>query len=124
MDFATRTSEFATPDDVLNALNDAISHTHPLHVLGVALFPHKIGDWGAIRLRETVFLHKDAPAGWWRDYSTFGQHGYDPGIMMARMSLAPYTWRESSQMLEPVGADRWAMDLALKYGIRDGLTCP
>ncbi len=44
--------------------------------------------------------------------------------MMARMSLAPYTWTESRRMIEPIGVDRWATDLALKYGMRDGLTCP
>ena len=124
MDFATRTAEFATPDEVLNALNRAASRTHPLHVLGAGLFPRRLGDWSAVRLGHTVFVHKDAPRGWWRDYSQRGPLGYDPGIMMARMSLSPYTWTESSRMIEPVGSDRWAMELALKHGIRDGLTCP
>jgi LuxR family quorum sensing-dependent transcriptional regulator len=124
MDFATRTAEFATPDEVLNALNRAASRTHPLHVLGAGLFPRRLGDWSAVRLGQTVFVHKDAPRGWWRDYSQRGPLGYDPGIMMARMSLSPYTWTESSRMIEPVGSDRWAMELALKHGIRDGLTCP
>jgi len=27
-------------------------------------------------------------------------------------------------MFEPVGIDRWSYELALKYGMRDGLTCP
>jgi LuxR family quorum sensing-dependent transcriptional regulator len=27
-------------------------------------------------------------------------------------------------MFEPVGVDRWSYELALKYGMRDGLTCP
>ena len=27
------------------------------------------------------------------------------------------------QSLEPIGIDRWPYDLALKYGIRDALTC-
>ena len=27
-------------------------------------------------------------------------------------------------MLEPIGIDRWADELALKYGMRDGLSCP
>jgi hypothetical protein len=27
-------------------------------------------------------------------------------------------------MFEPVGIDRWAYELALKYGMRDGFICP
>lgn len=27
-------------------------------------------------------------------------------------------------MLQPLGIDRWAVDLELKDGIRDGLVCP
>jgi LuxR family quorum sensing-dependent transcriptional regulator len=44
--------------------------------------------------------------------------------MMAQLSLAAATWTESLRMLEPLGVDRWPYDLALKYGMRDGLTCP
>jgi LuxR family quorum sensing-dependent transcriptional regulator len=28
------------------------------------------------------------------------------------------------RMLEPIGIDRWSDELALKYGMRDGFTCP
>jgi DNA-binding CsgD family transcriptional regulator len=122
--FSTRTGELKTPDAVLNALNDATARTSFLQVLGAGRFPAKVGDWKAVKLGESAFLHKDVPRDWWREYSAYGQHAYDPGIMMARMSLAPYTWTESGRMIEPIGVDRWAMDLALKYGMRDGLTCP
>lgn len=27
-------------------------------------------------------------------------------------------------MFAPIGVDRWAFELGLKYGMRDGLTCP
>lgn len=124
MSFSTRTSELATPNDVLDALNTATSQSHPLQVLSAARFPLKVGDWTALKLGETVFLHKDVPRGWWQEYSNHGQRAYDPGIMMARIGLAPYTWTESRRMIEPIGVDRWPMDLALKYGMRDGLTCP
>jgi len=122
--FSAGTSELKTPEAVLNALNEATSPSASLHVLGAGRFPAKVGDWKAMKLGESVFVHKDVPRGWWHDYSTYGQHAYDPGIMMARVSLAPYTWTESRRMIEPIGVDRWATDLALKYGMRDGLTCP
>jgi DNA-binding CsgD family transcriptional regulator len=38
--------------------------------------------------------------------------------------MAPFTWTEVLRMLQPIGADRWSYELALKYGLRDGLTCP
>ena len=27
-------------------------------------------------------------------------------------------------MVQPIGVDLWSNDLALKHGMRDGLTCP
>jgi LuxR family quorum sensing-dependent transcriptional regulator len=27
-------------------------------------------------------------------------------------------------MVQPIGVDKWSYDLALKHGMRDGLTCP
>ncbi len=124
MQFSIRTSELATPESVLDALNTTTSRSYPLQVLSAARFPLKVGDWSTLKLGESVFLHRDAPRGWWQEYSSFGQRAYDPAIMMARMSLAPYTWTESRRMIEPIGIDRWPMDLAMKYGMRDGLTCP
>jgi LuxR family quorum sensing-dependent transcriptional regulator len=35
-----------------------------------------------------------------------------------------YTWVETMKMLDPVGIDRWWYELAYKYGMRDGMTCP
>lgn len=122
--FSTRTGELRTPDAVLNALNEAVALVSPLQVLGACRFPIKVGDWKAVKIGESAFLHKDVPREWWREYSAFSQRAYDPGVMMARLSLAPYTWTESWRMIEPIGVDRWAMDLALKFGMRDGLTCP
>ena len=49
---------------------------------------------------------------------------FNPQMFLARSSLASYTWTEVRRLLEPVGIDRWSYELALKYGMRDGLTCP
>ena len=49
---------------------------------------------------------------------------FDPGIMMARQSIMAFTWTETRRMLDPIGVDQWPYELALKYGIRDALTCP
>jgi len=112
------------PTDVLDALHDAVMSRHKLHVLGAGRFPIKFGDWASIKVGETVFLHRATPAGWWEEYAILSQRGFDPGIMMARVSLAPSTWSETTRMLEPIGIDRWPHELALKYGMRDGFTCP
>jgi DNA-binding CsgD family transcriptional regulator len=124
IEFAARTADFATPDEMLDALQAAVQPFLPLHVLAAARFPRKVGDWTALKPGETLFVYKHAPQGWWRDYSDFSQKSYDPGIMMARTSMAPYTWTEGRRIIEPIGADRWAWDLAMKHGMRDGLTCP
>jgi DNA-binding CsgD family transcriptional regulator len=124
IDYAGAAQALATPRHVLEGLHDAVSGFHKLHVLGAARFPAKFRDWKAVKLGETVFLHATVPKGWWEEYVLLSQEGIDPGLMMARVSLAPYTWSESSATVEPIGVDRWPYELALKYGMRDGLTCP
>ena len=124
IEYSSRVDTLGKPADVLDALHNAVLGCHKLHVLGAGRFPIRFGDWGSIKLGETVFLHKTAPAGWWEEYTILAQRGFDPGIMMARVSLSPYTWSESTRMLEPIGIDRWPYELALKYGMRDGFTCP
>jgi LuxR family quorum sensing-dependent transcriptional regulator len=124
IDYAGGVEGLGKPSDVLDQLHDAVSHCHKLHVLGAGRFPTKFGDWESVRIGETAFLHRTTPPGWWPDYSILAQRGFDPGIMMARVSLAPYTWSESNRMLEPIGVDRWPYELALKNGMRDGFTCP
>jgi len=112
-----------TPDEILAALDDFASKLLPINVLGVGRIPQRTSDWRSIELGIDVFLHSSVPVGWWNAYAAKAAQGYDPGIMMAKSSLAAYTWTETMQMLEPIGVDRWPYDLALRYGIRDALTC-
>ena len=44
--------------------------------------------------------------------------------MAARLALAPFTLSELMKSLEPIGIDRWAVELNLKHGIRDLFGCP
>jgi DNA-binding CsgD family transcriptional regulator len=121
--FTTRVREQSTPVEVLDALHDLVSKRLPLSVLGAARFPIKASDWRSMRLDRDVFLHSSAPEGWWDEYAAMAQHEPDPGMMMAKASLMSCTWTETMKMLEPIGIDRWPRDLALQYGMRDGLTC-
>jgi len=95
----------------------------PIDVLGAARFPVQSSDWRSTRLGRDVFLHSSVPEGWWQEYAAMAVREHDPGIMMARASLTAFTWTETMQMLDPIGIDRWPYELALKYGIRDALTC-
>ena len=112
-----------TPGGVLDALNDLASKCGHLSVLGAARFPVKASDWRSTRLEKDVFLHSSAPEGWWDEYAAMAMHEHDPGVMMARASLMSCTWTDTMKMLDPIGIDRWPHDLALRYGMRDGLTC-
>ena len=49
---------------------------------------------------------------------------FRPLLFLAQSSMAPYTWAEAKQILEPIGMDRWSDELFLKYGIRDAFSCP
>ena len=124
IDYATRVEFLRTPSDVLDELNAITTKSLPLSVFGAARFPLKSTDWGAIELGKSAFLHKDVPSGLWEEYIAIAKCEFDPGVILARSSLAAFTWTERKRLFEPIGVDRWADELALKYGMRDGLTCP
>jgi len=114
-----------TPQDVLDTLHRAASTScASLNVLGAVRLPLKSNDWGAMRLGQSVFLHPDAPDGWWDEHTALAQTRFTPAMFLARSSLATYTWTESRRLLQPIGVDRWGYELALKYGMRDGFICP
>jgi DNA-binding CsgD family transcriptional regulator len=124
IDYTAHVAECRSPAGVLDALDEAIAHDMTLSVLGAKRFGVNVRDREALRLGENVFIHKSVPEGWWEAYYLLSQKAYAPMLMMARHCLAPYTWTECLRMLEPVGIDRWGHELALRYGMRDGLTCP
>jgi DNA-binding CsgD family transcriptional regulator len=124
LNYALTVGNLATPERVLDDLHDICKDVLGICVLGTVRFPLKITDWKYVTLGKTAFVHKDVPKGWWEDYSSLSEKSYDVGLMMAHMSLSPYTWTESRQLSDPIGVDRWAYELALKYGMRDGFTCP
>jgi LuxR family quorum sensing-dependent transcriptional regulator len=124
IDYANRIGELATPGDVLDALHVIITKSLPLCVLGAVRFPVNATGWNAVRLGQSIFLHKDVPDGWWEQYETIARDKFQPALFLARSSLASYTWTEVQRLFEPIGIDRWSFELCLKYGMRDGLTCP
>jgi DNA-binding CsgD family transcriptional regulator len=113
-----------TPEAVLNALHDITMPACQTGVLGSLLLPLRWGDLTSLELGKTVFLHKSAPKGWWEEQVEMMRTSPGPGEMLARLALAPYTMSETMQRLEPLGVDRWPYELALKYGMRDRLSCP
>ena len=123
-DYTNRVELARSPDGVLEALHALVTSSLPLSVLAAAKFPLKSDDWDAIKLGKTSFIHRDVPAGWWEEYQLLARGRFRPILFLARSSLASYTWTEARRMFEPVGVDRWSYELALKYGMRDGLTCP
>ena len=109
---------------MLNALHQVTMPACQLAVLGALLLPLRWADLSAIEVGKTVFLHKSAPKGWWGEQFEHMQRGPGPAVLLARISLAPYTMTETMQKLEPMGIDRWPFELALKYRMRDILSCP
>jgi LuxR family quorum sensing-dependent transcriptional regulator len=124
LQFTDEVDSLNSPDAVLDALHDITLPASKIAVLGALLLPLRWGDMSGLEVGKTVFLHKSAPKGWWEEQFENMQRGPSPGEMMARIALAPFTMSETMQRLEPVGADRWPFELALKYGMRDRLSCP
>jgi DNA-binding CsgD family transcriptional regulator len=124
VDYSMEVESLATPTEVLRHLHDIVSATGLLKVLGANRFSVKVGDWRRVEIGKNAFIHKSVPQGWLDEWTAFVASGHPIGLMTARMCLAPFTWTELSRMLDPVGADRWPFELALKYGMRDGYLCP
>jgi len=121
-EFASGAAELRRPEDVLNALHAVSTASLPLNVLGAMRLPVKSPDWDAVELGKSAFLHQDVPEGWWREYKVLAKSHFTPEIFLARSSLASFTWTELTRWFEPIGTDRWSIELGLKYGMRDGLT--
>ena len=121
--FTDQVCKARTPNAVLDAVDEFASSLMPIRALGAGRIPTLTSDWPTIQVGKDVFIHSSAPVGWWDQYAARAAHGYDPGIMMAKRSLVAYTWTETMRTLEPIGAERWPYELALKHGIRDALTC-
>ena len=109
---------------MLDALHAITTKSLPLRVLAAVRFPLKSAGLSSIRLGKSVFLHKEVPDGWWEEHVALSQGRFSPLLFRARSSLASCTWTEVQRMFEPVGIDRWPYELALRYGMRDGFTCP
>jgi LuxR family quorum sensing-dependent transcriptional regulator len=123
VDYASRIEELRTPKDVLDQLHEVVSRHLPLFVLGAARFP-LAGNWDAVEIGKSAFLHETAPEGWWDEYSALAQGKFRPLLFLAETSLAPYTWTEVRRMFQPIGIEKWTYELALRHGMRDGFTCP
>jgi DNA-binding CsgD family transcriptional regulator len=124
LSFARDVPGAKAPKDVLNGLHSITSKRLHLNVLCAIRFPQRVTDWDALALGKTVFLHSSVARGWWEEWIREAPYKLPAGYALARLSLGPHTWTESLQMLQPIGADRWGYELALKYGARDGYSCP
>jgi LuxR family quorum sensing-dependent transcriptional regulator len=122
--FTEAAHRLGTPGAVLRAL-DAITWSDcRAHVLGAALRPLSFGESHSLVVGKTVFLHTSVPKGWWEDRTQLATGSPTPSDVAARIALAPFTLSELMRSLEPIGIDRWAVELNLKYGIRDLFGCP
>ena len=113
-----------TPAAVMDALDSITWADCHVHVLGAALLPLNFGTPDSLVEGKTVFLHKSVPKGWWEDRTQLATRSPAPSDVAARLALAPFTLSEMMKSLEPIGIDRWAVELNLKYGIRDLFGCP
>lgn len=110
--------------DVFNSLDHITWTLAHAHVLGAAMLPMKFGDVDSMVLGKTVFLHESVPKGWWEERMHFSARSPAPGDVAARLALAPFTLADVMKSLDPIGIDRWACELNLKFGIRDSFACP
>jgi DNA-binding CsgD family transcriptional regulator len=123
LDYASHIGELHTPSVVLDALHEIINKNLPLSVLGAAQLPINDTEWRPIP-NKSVFIHEDVPDGWWEEYDALARGKFRPVLFLTRSGLASFTWTEMQRLFQPIGIDRWAFELGLKHGMRDGFVCP
>jgi len=124
LEFAKRNKELDSPEQILNLLHDVTFPTCQIAVMGALQLPLRWGEWARMEKGKNVFLHESVPEGWWLEWREHNKLHPGPALGLAQLSIAPFTMTELMRMLEPIGHDRWPFELALKYGMRDSLTCP
>jgi DNA-binding CsgD family transcriptional regulator len=122
LEFTSMIDKLNTPDAVLNELHAITSSCCEVNVLGAVMFPLRSGD--RIEKGQNLFLHRSVPVHWWEEYRELSRKHPGAALAVAQAALAPFTISELTRSLEPIGIERWSVELALKYGMRDGLTCP
>ena len=113
-----------TPAALLDELDEISSRNCEIRVLGGGLLSIDLGSAESYELGKTVFLHRSVPKEWWDAQVLMQAKTPSPDIILARLALAPFTFSEATKMLDPIGMDRWAAEINLKYGIRDTMGCP
>ena len=111
LNLASQVYDLQTPADVLDALHVVSTTKIPLNVMGAARFPIKAAGLETLQLGKSCFLHKSVPEGWWDEYTALAKSHFTPLVFLARSSLASFTWTETTQRFEPIGADRWSFEL-------------
>lgn len=124
LDFIRDIDRLETPHAVLDALHDITWRHCKLKMMGALRFPKRAGDIESLVQGETVFLHDSMPRGFWEEWLELSHRQPGLGYLLAQQSLAPFTMTDLQRMVEPLAAEQWSFDLAHKYGILDGLTCP
>ncbi len=122
--FTETVGQLGTPEAVLDVLDAIAWQPTRAHVLGASLLPINFGTTDSLVVGKTVFLHKSAPKGWWEERMQLSARSPAPGDVAARLALSPFTVSEVMKSLEPIGVDRWAVELNMKYGMRDFFACP
>jgi DNA-binding CsgD family transcriptional regulator len=113
-----------TPKEVLERLHAITLPSLNLNVLWAMRLPQRSMDWDSLIVGESVFPNGKLAEQCWEEWIRLAPHKVPVGLALASSSLAPLTMTDFLQVLQPIGGDRWAIDLALKHGIRDGLVCP
>jgi len=122
--FTEAVDHLRTPEAVLDGLDAITWDGCHARVLGAALLPLNFGTTDSLVVGKTVFLHQSVPKGWWEERTQLATKSPAPVDVAARLALAPFTLSDIMRSLEPIGIDRWALELNLKFGIRDSFACP
>ena len=112
VDYAGHVDQLRSPEEVLNELHAVTTRSLPLSVLGAVCLPVKSGDSESLQLGKSIFLHDNAPEGWWEEWQPLAPGKFRPALFFAGFSMASHTWTEIRRFMQPTGIDKWSYEMS------------
>jgi DNA-binding CsgD family transcriptional regulator len=123
--FSEKIEELKHPSEVVRALEKDVAAQIGILVYAMWLIPPTEERLSRYTLGRNIFSGPNVPEAFWSVFwPSYAINGTSCLARHARTNPGPFTWTEGMRLLRPVGTDRWQINLAAEYGMRDGLHCP
>jgi DNA-binding CsgD family transcriptional regulator len=114
-----------TPEQIVETLNQLVQAHLGVGLYGIWRLPRNPADYSdGYPVGRSVFIHEASRAAYDEHMRRARERGPNVLSRASWVARRPYTITDCLREERPNSAERWAVDLLLAHGIRDGLYCP